>query len=79
MTFDKWFYSQDKILQIILLLIPGVNWVVEGLIRLSVLLRTKSMLHLVVFIVFLVVGWGWFLGVIDLIYFLMKGKLILAD
>jgi hypothetical protein len=28
---------------------------------------------------FLFVGWGWFLGVIDFVYLLLKGHLILAD
>ena len=79
MTFDKWFNSQSLLLKAILLLIPVVNWVVELLIRLSVMLRTKSVLHIVVFIVFLCVGWGWFLGVIDFIYMLLTGHLIFAE
>ena len=41
MTFDKWFYQQSKLVQVILLLIPFVGWVAELLIRLSVYLRTK--------------------------------------
>lgn len=79
MTFDKWFNSQPLFLKAILLLIPGVNWVMELLIRLSVMLRTKSVLHIVVFIVFLCVGWGWFLGVLDFIYMLLNGHLIFAE
>ncbi|MDY4675699.1 MAG: hypothetical protein SO373_00925 [Candidatus Borkfalkiaceae bacterium] len=79
MAFDKWFNSQSVLLKAILLLIPGVNWVMELLIRLSVMLRTKSVLHIVVFIVFLCVGWGWFLGVIDFIYMLVTGHLIFAE
>lgn len=79
MAFDKWFNSQSLLLKAILLLIPGVNWVMELLIRLSVMLRTKSVLHIVVFIVFLCVGWGWFLGVIDFIYLLVTGHLIFAE
>lgn len=78
MNFDKWFNSQSVLLKAILLLIPGVNWVVECLIRLSVMLRTKSVVHVVVFLVFLLVGWGWFLGVIDFIYMLLTGHLILG-
>lgn len=66
------------LLKAILLLVPGVNWVVECLIRLSVMLRTKSVVHVVVFLVFLLVGWGWFLGVIDFIYMLLTGHLILG-
>lgn len=79
MSFDKWFNSQSVLLKAILLLIPFVGWVVECLVRLSVMLRTKSVVHIVVFLVFLFVGWGWVLGVIDFIYMLLTGHLILAD
>lgn len=79
LTFDKWFNKQSTLIKALLLLIPGVNWVCECLVRLSVMLRTKSIIHTVVFILFLVVGWGWFLGAIDFVYMLLKGHLILAD
>lgn len=79
MQFDKWFNSQTTLIKAILLLLPFVGWVCEVLIRLSVMLRTKSVLHIVVFVLFVVVGWGWFLGLIDFIYLLLKGHLILAD
>lgn len=79
MQFDKWFNKQSTLLKVILLLIPVVGWIVEVLVRLSVMLRTKSIVHIVVFLVFLLVGWGWFLGVIDLIYLCLKGHLILAE
>ena len=78
MNFDKWFYNQSKLVQVILLLIPFVGWVAELLIRLSVLLRDKSVINIVVFVVFVVVGWGWVLAVADLIYLLIKGHLFLA-
>lgn len=78
MNFDKWFYSQDRILQIILLIIPFVGWIVELLVRLSVMMRTMKVEHVLVFILFLVIGWGWFLCLIDLIYLAVKGRLILA-
>lgn len=78
MAFDKWFYKQDKLLQVILLILPLVGWIVELLIRLSVMLRTMSAVHIVVFILFLVLGWGWILCLIDLIYLVLKGHLILA-
>ena len=79
MTFDKWFNSQSTLVKAILLLLPFVGWVCECLVRLSVALRTKSTVHIVVFVLFLVVGWGWFLGVIDFVYLLLKGHLILAE
>lgn len=79
MQFDKWFNKQSVLLKVILLIIPVVGWVVECLVRLSVMLRTKSVLHIVVFFVFLFVGWGWVLNVIDLIYMVLTGHLILGD
>lgn len=77
MSFDKWFNSQSVLLKAILLLIPGVNWVVECLIRLSVMLRTKSVVHVVAFIVFLV--FGYILGFVDFVYMLLTGHLILGE
>lgn len=79
MSFDKWFYSQSKLLQVILLIIPFVGWIVELLVRLSVALRTKSVLHIVVFVLFLVVGWGWVLNIIDLVVLVLTGHLLLAE
>ena len=79
MKFDKWFNSQSVIIKAILLLIPVVGWVCECLVRLSVALRTKSVLHIVVFCLFLFVGWSWFLGAIDFVYMLLTGHLILAE
>ncbi len=79
MTFDKWFNEQSLLIKAILLLIPFVGWIVELLVRLSVMLRTKSAVHIVVFILFVVVGWGWILCLVDFIYLLLKGHLILAE
>lgn len=78
MSFDKWFNKQDRLLQVILLIIPFVGWVVELLVRLSVMLRKKDVVSIVVFILFVVVGWSWILCVIDLVYLVLKGHLILA-
>ena len=79
MQFDKWFNSQSLLLKAILLLIPFVGWVVEMLVRLSVMLRTKDVLHIVVFVLFVAVGWGWILAVADFVYMLLTGHLFLAD
>ncbi len=78
MSFDKWFNSQDRLVQIILLIIPFVGWVVELLVRLSVAINKKDAISIIVFILFLAVGWSWILCVIDLIYLLVKGRLLLA-
>ena len=79
MTFDTWFNKQDTLIKVILLILPLVGWVVECLVRLSVALRTKSVVNIVVFVVFLVIGWGWFLGLLDLIYMIVTGHLFLAE
>lgn len=78
MSFDKWFNSQSRLLQVILLIIPFVGWVVELLVRLSVMLRKQDVVSVVVFILFLAIGWGWILCLIDLIYLALNGHLILA-
>lgn len=79
MNFDKWFNSQTTLVKAILLLLPVVGWICECLVRLSVMLRTKSTEHIVIFVLFVAIGWGWFLGLIDLIYLLIYGHLILAE
>ena len=79
MSFDRWFNKQSTLLKVILLILPFVGWVMEILVRLSVMLRTKSIVHIVVFVVFVVVGWGWILGLVDLIYMIFTGHLILAE
>ncbi len=76
MTFDKWFNKQSTLIKVVLLLLPVIGWVCEVLIRLSVLQRTKSTLHLVVFLFFLFIGWSWLFCVIDLVYLCINGHLI---
>ncbi len=78
MNFDRWFNSQDRLVKVILLIIPIIGWIVECLVRLSIMLRTQSILHIVVFLLFLIVGWSWILCLIDLIYLVVKGHLIFA-
>lgn len=77
--FYKWFNQQSVLLKVILLIIPFVGWVVELLVRGTRMIDKKDTLSIVVFILFLVVGWGWFLNLIDIIYLIISGHLILAD
>lgn len=79
MAFDKWFNNQGLLLKFILLIIPVVGWVVELLVRLSVMLRTKSLVHILVFILFVVFGWGIVLQIVDFIVLVVTGHLLLAD
>lgn len=53
---DRWFTKQSRLVQILLLLIPGVNWVVEVLVRWSSFARKPGALKLVISIVVTVFG-----------------------
>ena len=79
MAFDKWFYKQSTLVKVLLLIIPFVGWIVELLVRLSVMLRTKQPVHIVVFVLFVAIGWGWFLNLIDIIVMIVTGKLLLTE
>ncbi len=72
-----WFNRQSRLVQIILLLIPVVNWFVEIIVRWSAFLKTKSLLTLVVAV--LVTFFGLAFGWIDLIWCLLFKHLIFAN
>lgn len=74
--FAKWFYSQSLLVKLLLLLIPGVNWVVEILIRWSAYLSRPRLLTLV-FAIVATVTMGVF-GWIDLVWLLLFGHLLFA-
>ena len=78
MEFDKLFNKQSRLVQILLLFIPVVNWFTEILVRLSVFLRKKDIVSLLLFIL-VIPGVGIILGWVDLIWTLLYGHLILAD
>ena len=78
MSFDKWFNEQDRLVQVLLLIIPFVGWIVECLVRLSVAVNKKDVVSVVVFVLFIFVGWSWIVCIIDLIYLALNGHLILA-
>ena len=76
MTFDRWFNKQSRLVQILLLLIPVVNWIVEILVRFSLALRTKNLVHILVAILILIIGlpFGW----LDLVRVLLFNHMLLA-
>lgn len=45
---QAWFNKQNRLIQVLLLLIPVVNWVVEVLVRLDSWQKNKGTLRLVV-------------------------------
>lgn len=70
-----WFNKQSRLVQIILLLIPGVNWVTEVLVRWSTFFKKGGLIRLIVSII--VTFGGVFVGWIDLIWILLYKKLCL--
>ena len=79
MNFDKWFNSQSRLVQVIIFILPIVGWVVEILVRLSALLRKQSTTNILGFVLYLVLGGFWIPALIDLIYLIINGKLILCE
>ena len=79
MTFDKWFNEQSRLIQVLLLIIPVVGWVVEILVRLSAVLRNASTTNLLGLVLYIVIGGFWIPALIDLIYLIINGKLILCE
>lgn len=72
----KWFYKQSKLVQLLLLLIPGVNWVLEIAIRWSAYLSRPRLLTLV-FAIVATLSFGVF-GWIDLVWLLLFDHLLFA-
>ncbi len=77
MEFDKWFKGLNRIVQLILLIIPLVNFVIELLVRLSVLLRKSDAVSIVMLILVFITGG--LLGFVDFFVTLFTGNLLLAE
>lgn len=77
MSINSGFKSLPRLVQIILLLIPGVNWFTEILVRGSAALHGKAVLQIVV-LIFAILPTGVLLGWIDLFSCLLLKKLILT-
>ena len=77
MTFDKWFDKQSRLVKVVLMLIPFVNWVLEVLVRISAFIRKNSGVNLIGLIlgIFGNVIWAW----VDLIVLIVTGKLFLLE
>ncbi len=77
MSINSSFKSLPRLVQIILLLIPGVNWLTEVLVRGSAALHGKAFLQIIV-LIFAILPTGILLGWIDLFSCLLQKKLILT-
>ena len=72
---NSWFHSKSKIIQVLLLIIPVVNWVMEMILRWSRYLK-KGGLKLLFAILVTIVPIGIFIGWIDAICTGITNKLI---
>lgn len=72
---DKWFHKQNKIVQVILLLIPVINWFTEILVRWSAWLKKGGLIRLIVCIIVTIPS-GIIIGWLDAIWTVLFNKLL---
>ena len=70
-----WFNRQSRIVQILLLLTPVDNWIVEIIVRWSTFLKKGGVVRLIICLV-VTIG-GLFVGWLDCIWVLLFKKLFL--
>lgn len=73
---SKWFNGIPRLLQILLLLIPGVNWIVEILVRWDNAIKRKSTLRIIIALFVTIFGIVW--GYIDMIWCLLNHHMTFA-
>ncbi len=73
---DAWFHKQNKLVQVLLLLIPFVNYITEILVRWSAFLKKGGVLRLIVCII-VTIPTGIIIGWLDAIWTLLFNKLVL--
>ena len=71
-----WFNKQSRLVQILLLLIPVVNWITEIVVRWSTWLKKGGPLRLIICILVTIPS-GVIVGWIDLVWVLLFKKLFL--
>ncbi len=71
----SWFNKQSRLVQIILLLIPGINWITEIFVRVTAVIQkptTENILGVIFGIIIPVFGW------LDLVWVLLFNHLLLC-
>lgn len=72
----KWFNGLPRLVQFILLLIPGVNWIVEIVVRVSAVIEKPTLGNILGMVFGLIIPvFGW----LDLIWVLLFKHLVLAS
>ena len=71
----KWFSKQSRLVQLLLLFIPPINWVTEVVVRWSTWLKKGGLLRLVICL--LTIPTGLLFGWLDFVWVLLFKKLFL--
>lgn len=71
-----WFNKQSRLVQLLLLIIPGVNWVTEIVVRWSTWLKKGGLLRLIVCILVTIPS-GVAIGFLDFVWVLLFKKFFL--
>ena len=71
-----WFNKQSRLVQIILLFIPGVNWITEIVVRWSTFAKKGGLIRLIICILVTIPS-GIVFGWVDLVWVLLFKKLCL--
>ena len=79
MNFDTWFHNQNKLVQIILLIIPFVGWILDLLVRWSAFLKNQTPVNLVMALVITIFGGFWILTILDAVWIALNNKLFLEE
>lgn len=70
------FNSLPRLVQFLLLLIPGVNWITEIIVRITAVIEKPSLGNIIGLIIAIVIGFAF--GWVDLVWVLLFKHLILA-
>ncbi len=76
---EKWFNEQSSLTQLILLIIPWIGWLVEILVRISVVIRNHSKKNIIGLILAVLLGGTWIFCIIDLVVLIKKDHLMLVE
>ena len=72
----KWFNKQSRLVQLLLLLIPVVNWITEIVVRWTTFMKKGGLLRLII-CVLVTIPSGIVFGWIDLVWVLLFRRLCL--
>lgn len=76
---ERWFYSIDRLSQMILLIIPVIGWIIEISVRIFSVARKQSTMNVIGLVAFLLLGGFIIFNIIDVVYLFSNDQLVLTD